>query len=84
MKKYEKVIVVLCGIALSFMTGYIFYNSLIFGGVISIPACVFVWKFWKRHENDKRKRIIESEFEEMLSCLASALRTGYAIDNAFF
>lgn len=83
MKISEKISLLIMGIVISLIVAYLFYNSALFVIPLLVPVEIIIIKSYGKMREKRRLRQIEGEFEEMLDCLAGALRAGYSLDNAF-
>lgn len=79
---FEYIVVLLISIILSIMLGYLCYDSWI-GGLCCLPlsvAVVFIYDKWKCN---RKKNAMSLEFKDLLYTLASGLRAGYSMENAW-
>lgn len=62
--------------------GYLFYDSWI-AGVLLSPSIGFFFHWYEEWRIRRRKRRYLTEFKELLYALASNLRVGYSVENAW-
>ncbi len=62
---------------------YLFYKSVILCLVTYVPVLVFIIALYKKYNINSRKQRLAREFEDMLGCVAAALRAGYSLENSF-
>jgi tight adherence protein B len=65
------------------LTAYVFYDS-VYAVLVFIPAIVLFMRFVKRELIRKRKDLLKIQFRDMIDSIASALKAGYSIENAFY
>ncbi len=82
--KSEKVIIFISGIFICGFVGWLFYDKLIFGIIISVPSYYLIKKLYAGHKQKNWKKEFERQFEDALSCLVSALQAGYSLENSLF
>ncbi len=82
--KSEKIIIFISGIFICGFVGWLFYDKLIFGIIISVPSYYLIKKLYAGHKQKKWKKEFERQFEDALSCLVSALQAGYSLENSLF
>lgn len=63
---------------------YLFYHSMFVCIIMFVPTEVFLLGSYKKYRIEKRRWRLTCEFEEMLGCIANALRTGYSLENSFY
>lgn len=81
--RIEKIFLSIVGIAACCFTGWLFYDNLYVGAIMSVLSYYPIKNIYIKSKKKKWKKIFENQFEEMLSSLASALQTGYSVENAF-
>ena len=80
--KKELITYLCCGLLLSSLLAYLFYQSII--AVILFSPLSLVYIKQKRLQLiEKRKWQLNLEFREGILCLSAALNAGYSIENAF-
>lgn len=79
----EKIMVLIVTLSACCFAGKLFYDSIISGIVLAVPAYYPAGKVYVNLKRKKRQKEFERQFEEALSSLVSALRTGYSVENAF-
>lgn len=63
---------------------YVFYKNL-WICLAAMPVCLYIsYRTYINNMISKRKKTLECEFEELLSCLSSLLSAGYSLENAIF
>ncbi len=75
--------IVLEGIVLDISIIYMFYHSAMLCLVMILPVICIVYRIYAKRKIRERKKVLASQFEELLGCLQAALSTGYSIENAF-
>ena len=65
------------------LISYVFYDS-IYAVLILFPALFLFLKTIKKGLIRKRKDLLKIQFRDMIDSIASALRAGYSIENAFY
>ena len=65
------------------LISYVFYDS-IYAVLILFPALFLFLKTIKKGLIRKRKDLLKLQFRDMIDSIASALRAGYSIENAFY
>lgn len=65
------------------LAAYVFYDSA-YAVLAFLPAIVLFIRFVKRELIKKRKDLLKVQFRDMIDSIASALRAGYSIENAFY
>ncbi|MBQ9609330.1 MAG: hypothetical protein IJV15_07810 [Lachnospiraceae bacterium] len=68
--------------ALSCGIGYLFFDSLIWSGVL-LPFGIFIWKKDTESYIEKCKKTLTKEFREMIVVLSGNLNAGYSLERAF-
>jgi tight adherence protein B len=79
-KKEKQKYVILAGIAF-FALGYIFFNHLVIGAIVSLGAFLYP-KFKARELMQKRKAELNIQFKDALYSLASSLSVGRSLESA--
>lgn len=74
-----------CLIYLAMITliSYVFYD-LIYAVLILLPMIFLFLRYVKKGLIRKRKDLLKIQFRDMIDSIASALRAGYSIENAFY
>ena len=74
-----------CLIYLAMITliSYVFYD-LIYAVLILLPMIFLFMRYVKKGLIRKRKDLLKIQFRDMIDSIASALRAGYSIENAFY
>lgn len=62
---------------------YVFYDS-VWAFAALLPAVFVFFRFVKRDLIVKRKDMLKIQFRDMIDSVASALRAGYSVENAFY
>ena len=65
------------------LISYVFYD-LIYAALIFLPMIFLFLRYVKRGLIRKRKDLLKIQFRDMIDSIASALRAGYSIENAFY
>lgn len=68
-------------ITIVIVIAYLFYHSLL-AVLLFLPILIPYIKLWEHQQEDKLRAEFELQFRDYLQALASALRTGYALENA--
>lgn len=84
MSKREYIFVFIASVVLDFVIFYLFYRSIYVCIVMAAPTYLIFIGNYKKYRIDKRKWELLCGFEEMLGCVANALRTGYSFENSFY
>lgn len=82
MSKKEKLQWSLIGMAVVFVAGYIFYQSLIWSLVFSLIGLKFV-EIKRKDIISKRKQKLLMQFKEALYVISTSLSAGRSVENAF-
>lgn len=64
-----------------FIIGKLFYGTF-WAGLLLLPLGVLIFKERKRHILEKKTRILEIQFKDMLMALSDSISAGYSIQNA--
>lgn len=76
-------IVLFLGIAaVSAVVSYVFFDSLILGAALSVPAVFLIRKPWKKRKAEKRKTAFKKQFLNAVTLLGDYLKSGYSVENA--
>ncbi|MBQ8983611.1 MAG: type II secretion system F family protein [Lachnospiraceae bacterium] len=75
--------VLAAGVAASGLLGYLCYDSLI-GSLCCLPFSLALFPAYRRWKEDRRVNAMRMEFKDLLYTLASGLRAGYSMENAWF
>lgn len=78
----ETGICVLAAAGVSGLVSWLFYRN-IYAMILFFPSAVLVKREMERQLLEKRKNCILFQFKDMLQITAAALKTGYALENAF-
>ncbi|HCM92859.1 MAG TPA: type II secretion system protein F [Lachnospiraceae bacterium] len=65
------------------LISYVFYD-LIYAVLIFLPMIFLFLRYVKKGLIRKRKDLLKIQFRDMIDSIASALRAGYSIENAFY
>lgn len=65
------------------LTAYVFYDS-VYAVLAFSPLLFLFMRFVKKELIKKRKDLLKIQFRDMIDSIASALRAGYSIENAFY
>ena len=82
-KKRDMLFIIPTAVMLDYIFVYLFYKSIVFCVISYIPVCILLAKLYKKHNINIRKQRLAKEFEDMLGCVATALRAGYSLENSF-
>lgn len=78
----EQVLVIVQGIIIVTVLGYLFYQS-IFGVLFLSPLIIVYQKSKKKHQIEKRKWLLNIQFRDGIQSLSAALGAGYSAEHAF-
>ncbi|MHB8157010.1 MAG: type II secretion system F family protein, partial [Desulfocucumaceae bacterium] len=82
MSRQEKNKFIIIAAAALFLTGYIFFQSLIISGIFSMGS--FLYPAYKARElMEKRKRALIVQFKDALYSLSSSLGVGKSLESSF-
>ncbi len=80
-KRYEYVQAILQIMGIASCVMYLFYKT-IWGTAFLLPLLPMYIVIWRKEMELKRKKEFEIQFRDYLQSLSTALRTGYALENA--
>lgn len=82
--RIEKIFLFIVSIMVCCFVCRLFYDTLYVGVILFVPSYYLIRQTYIKSKKKKWKKEFENQFEEALSGLASALQTGYSVENAFF
>lgn len=74
--------VLFISLLLSFLVGFIFYDSFLLGILLFPGSFILCKKLYKKYRIEKRKQKLKHEFLYALILLRNFLRTGYSFENS--
>lgn len=80
---YEKLLYLVFYYFVSFIILYIFYKSFVFSLIMSLLVASLLMPFKQKNELLKRKKNLRVQFQDLLSALDVAMRSGENINTAF-
>lgn len=72
---------VIQAVVLDAMLAYLFYNTWI-AAIFMIPVSIFYFHQWREDACRKKEQEFREQFQNGMQTLASALKTGYSVENA--
>lgn len=83
-KAKDYIYILIRAILIDFVIVYLFYKNM-WVCMAVMPVCYYAsYKLYISAMISRRKRRLESEFEELLGCISSLLSAGYSLENAVF
>lgn len=70
-------------LVLTALISYVFYD-LIYAFLIFLPMLLLFLRYVKKGLIRKRKDLLKIQFRDMIDSIASALKAGYSVENAFY
>ena len=68
--------------AIGAAVSYTFFDSLLLGILLGIPAVFLLLKPWKKKKAEKRKHLFKRQFLNAVTLLGDYLKSGYSVENA--
>lgn len=72
----------LCGGGAGFALFMLFYNNVLFCGILSVPAVLLFLGYWRRVLLERRRWQLTVQFKDAMESLVSALSAGYSLENS--
>lgn len=83
MSPFDMIKYCLIYLAIILAVSYVFYDSPL-AFLVFIPAVILFIRFVKKELIRKRKDELKIQFRDMIDSIASALKAGYSVENAFY
>lgn len=81
-KESEKIGAILISIALTILLAWFFYRQVLAAVVLS-PIGYFIFRYLRNQRIKRNYYMLEEQFKECILSVATSLKAGYAIENAF-